>query len=213
MALSKHDEQIIQLFESGAVRSRIAAVQHIKPTLNRKDASEYARELWKRAEVLDRRAAEAEAGQQDAQAVISAQRFRWRAISEGIDAMLIEAGVCEAALQPDRNNELFDAVTVLKPAQGIPAQAMPFIQRVALVTVCRADGEHEQRRAIIPVQYGEKERLRASELLAKSYGSIIERQELSGVGGKPIETVSITADMNPCEASRIYHEIVKNAAQ
>lgn len=213
MPLSNHDEQIIQLFESGAVRSRIAAVLHVKPTLNRKDAGEYARELWKRAEVLDRRASEAKMSQQDAEAVIAAQRFRWRAISEGIDAMLIEAGVAEPALQPDRNNELFEAVTVLAPGKGIPAQAMPFIQRVALVTVCRVDGELEQRRALLPVQYGEKERLRASELLAKSYGTLIERQELSGVGGKPIETVSITADMNPCEASRIYNQIVKNSAQ
>ncbi len=211
MALSITDERILTLFESGAVRSKVAAVAHYRPELSREGQQRYATELWKKKEVIERNAFITESTQQEAEAVQAGLRYQWRAITEGIETLLVEAGVCEIVEVPDTRRTVFDMRTVLKHGQAIPKQALPFIKRIELVNAFATADSLEQRRAIVAHEYGNKEKLRASELLAKSYGQLIERQELTGGNGGPIEQV--TADMDAVTASQLYKNAVRGNSQ
>ncbi|EGQ8195812.1 TPA: hypothetical protein NKV98_004413 [Vibrio parahaemolyticus] len=211
MSLSLTDERILTLFESGAVRSKVAAVSHYRPELSRDGQQRYATDLWKKKEVIERNAFVAEATAQEAEAVQAGLRYQWRAITEGIETLLVEAGICEIVQVPDKRRTVFDMRTVLKPGVALPQQALPFIKRIELVNAFATEDALEQRRAIVAHEYGNKEKLRASELLAKSYGQLIERQELTGGNGGPIEQV--TADMSATDAANIYKNAVRGNSQ
>lgn len=201
--LSKTDQACIAAYLAGAYRFKKDAVAAFYPDV--KDPAQKASKLFNGEAALKFIEDHRNDSKTDMQTVVNGQRFKWRAQAEGIDAILIEAGVCESILVPDSRGEVFDNRTALIDSMPIPSNAMLFIDRIELCT----DVDGVKRRCIVVKQVADKDRLKASELLVRSYGGFTDKQEITGANGGPVVSQTITTEMTAVEAAEVYKQTIK----
>lgn len=203
MKLDDKAKACINAWLSGAYRFKKDAVKAFYPSV--KNAAQKATTLFNSEETQQYIAERRNEEQADMQSVVNGQRFKWRAQSEGIDTILIEAGVCESILVPNSRNEVFENRTALIDSMQIPSSAMQYVDRIEVVK----DEDGNTRKCIVVKAIAEKDRLKASELLVRSYGGFTDKQEITGANGGPVVAQTITTKMTAIEASEIYTQSVK----
>ena len=202
MKLDDKAKACINAWLSGAYRFKKDAVKAFYPSV--KNTAQKASTLFNSEETQQYIATRRTEEQADMQSVVNGQRFKWRAQSEGIDTILIEAGVCESILVPNRK-EVFENRTALIDRMQIPSSAMQYVDRIEVVK----DEDGKTRKCIVVKDIAEKDRLKASELLVRSYGGFTDKQEITGMNGGPMVTQSITTEMTAIEAAEIYQRNIK----
>lgn len=203
MKLDDKALRCIDSWLSGAYRYKTDAVRAFYPNASAKNKSDSLFHSKSAKEYIEQRRQQQ---QQDRDSVLSGQRFQWRAKAEGVDSLLVDAGICETVLIPNSNREVFETRAVLIEGMAIPQSAMSFISRLELVH----DEDGKSRKAIVAKQLSEKDRLKASELLIRSFGGFTDKQEITGANGNALTLETIHKDMTDLEASEIYKQTVKN---